>query len=129
MSRGGGAARPARRPSRSRAPSRDTTRTGPRTTSAGRRPAGPRRRLLRQRLIVFVVVTLLVALGIALVQGCQGQARSMGVPERSTYASGPPDAAHRTAGTPGPGGTPGPARSAGPGAQSVAEEPPPLATA
>ncbi|MFF1417076.1 serine/threonine-protein kinase [Streptomyces sp. NPDC058280] len=40
--------------------------TGPRTTSAGRRPANPR--LLRQRLIVFVVVTLIVALGIAAAQ-------------------------------------------------------------
>ncbi|MFE1956517.1 serine/threonine-protein kinase [Streptomyces sp. NPDC059479] len=40
--------------------------TGGRTTSAGRRPANPR--LLRQRLIVFVVVTLIVALGIAAAQ-------------------------------------------------------------
>ncbi|WP_240137302.1 serine/threonine-protein kinase [Streptomyces sp. MUM 178J] len=37
-----------------------------RTTSTGRRPANPR--LLRQRLVVFVVVTLIVALGIALAQ-------------------------------------------------------------
>ncbi|NEC40117.1 serine/threonine protein kinase, partial [Streptomyces rubrogriseus] len=37
-------------------------RTAPRTTGSGwRRPANPR--LLRQRLFVFVVVTLLVALG------------------------------------------------------------------
>ncbi|MEV7612954.1 protein kinase [Streptomyces sp. NPDC089799] len=59
---------------------RDTARTGPRTgprtngrpgprsTTGGRRPAGPDRRLLRQRLIVFVVVTLIVALGIAAAQ-------------------------------------------------------------
>lgn len=40
--------------------------TGPRKTSGGRRPANPR--LLRQRLIVFVVVTLIVALGIAAAQ-------------------------------------------------------------
>ncbi|MFF3754285.1 serine/threonine-protein kinase [Streptomyces sp. NPDC002018] len=40
--------------------------TGGRSTSAGRRPANPR--LLRQRLIVFVVVTLIVALGIAAAQ-------------------------------------------------------------
>jgi hypothetical protein len=33
---------------------------------------------LRQRLFVFVVVTLLVAVGIALVQGCQGSARGLG---------------------------------------------------
>jgi hypothetical protein len=30
------------------------------------------RRLLRQRLVIFVTVTLLVALGIAAAQGCQG---------------------------------------------------------
>ncbi|WP_037958307.1 protein kinase domain-containing protein [Streptomyces violens] len=50
-----------------------------RTTSGGRRPAGPDRRLLRQRLIVFVTVTLLVALGIAAAQGCQGPTRGLGV--------------------------------------------------
>lgn len=47
-----------------------------RNTGTGRRPANPR--LLRQRLFVFVVVTLLVALGIAVVQGCQGPARGLG---------------------------------------------------
>ncbi|MFJ2649410.1 protein kinase [Streptomyces sp. NPDC087420] len=40
--------------------------TAPRPTSGSRRPANPR--LLRQRLIVFVVVTLIVALGIAAAQ-------------------------------------------------------------
>ncbi|WP_307167522.1 serine/threonine-protein kinase [Streptomyces rishiriensis] len=85
--RGGGAssrsgARPA--PSRTTRPgsgNRPTSRGGarrpaPRTTGTGRRPANPR--LLRQRLFVFVVVTLLVALGIAVVQGCQGPARGLG---------------------------------------------------
>ncbi|MCA6092739.1 serine/threonine protein kinase [Streptomyces sp. SCA3-4] len=52
-------------------------RGGGRTKAATRRP-GPDRKLLRQRLIVFVVVTLLVALGIAAAQGCQGPARSLG---------------------------------------------------
>lgn len=52
-----------------------TGRTGPRSTAPGRRPANPR--LLRQRLVVFVVVTLLVALGIAAAQGCQGPARGL----------------------------------------------------
>ncbi|MEU4656280.1 serine/threonine-protein kinase [Streptomyces sp. NPDC023723] len=51
-------------------------RPGPRTTGTGRRPANPR--LLRQRLFVFVVVTLLVALGIAAAQGCQGPSRGLG---------------------------------------------------
>ncbi|WP_199854896.1 serine/threonine-protein kinase [Streptomyces dioscori] len=50
-------------------------RTGPRATGTGRRPANPR--LLRQRLFVFVVVTLLVALAIAAAQGCQGPARGL----------------------------------------------------
>ncbi|MFE4651178.1 protein kinase [Streptomyces sp. NBC_01550] len=56
---------------------RQGTRPGTRTTSTGRRPANPR--LLRQRLVVFVVVTLLVALGIAAAQGCQGPARGLGL--------------------------------------------------
>ncbi|MEU9030457.1 serine/threonine-protein kinase [Streptomyces sp. NPDC048383] len=43
-------------------------RQAPRTTGAGRRPSRPDPKLLRQRLIVFVVVTLVVALGIALAQ-------------------------------------------------------------
>lgn len=46
------------------------SRPGSRTTSAGRRPANPR--LLRQRIFVFVVVTLVVALGITLAQGLRG---------------------------------------------------------
>jgi serine/threonine protein kinase len=53
-----------------------TGRPGPRTTGTGRRPANPR--LLRQRLFVFVVVTLLVALGIAVAQGCSGPAHGLG---------------------------------------------------
>ncbi|MFE7550477.1 serine/threonine-protein kinase [Streptomyces gardneri] len=70
-------ANPASRPSTgprtggSRAPqSRPGTRPGARSTSTGRRPANPR--LLRQRLFVFVVVTLVVALGIAAAQALQG---------------------------------------------------------
>ncbi|WP_307049981.1 serine/threonine-protein kinase [Streptomyces achromogenes] len=51
-------------------------RPGPTTTGGRLRPANPR--LLRQRLFVFVVVTLFVALGIALVQGCEGPARGLG---------------------------------------------------
>ncbi|MFJ9339425.1 protein kinase [Streptomyces sp. NPDC101733] len=63
---------PHSRPSSSRNPGSTAGRTGgrpaPRTTGTGRRPSRPDPRLLRQRLIVFVVVTLLVALGIALAQ-------------------------------------------------------------
>ncbi len=57
-------------------PRRGTGRQAPRGTGTGRRPANPR--LLRQRLFVFVVVTLLVALGIAAAQGCQGPSRGLG---------------------------------------------------
>ncbi|MEU3187452.1 serine/threonine-protein kinase [Streptomyces sp. NPDC006923] len=65
-SRSGGS-RPSR-PSRSQGASRPGSRptSGPRTTSSRLRPANPR--LLRQRLTVFVVVTLIVALGIAAAQ-------------------------------------------------------------
>ncbi|MEV5596287.1 protein kinase [Streptomyces sp. NPDC052496] len=70
--------RPARGP-------RTGPRTGARTSSGGRRP-GPDRRLLRQRIIVFITVTLLVALGIAAAQGCQGPARGLGA-ERSGVTS------------------------------------------
>ncbi|MFE7623325.1 serine/threonine-protein kinase [Streptomyces sp. NPDC057509] len=72
-----GTTHPGRRPQGTNGTNgRPGTRPGTRTTSAGRRPANPR--LLRQRLVVFVVVTLLVALGIAAAQGCQGPARSLG---------------------------------------------------
>ncbi|MER6318768.1 serine/threonine-protein kinase [Streptomyces sp. NPDC001581] len=77
---GGSPGGPHSRPSSSRNPrnpggpsSRPTSgRTGgrpaPRTTGTGRRPSRPDPRLMRQRLIVFVVVTLIVALGIAAAQ-------------------------------------------------------------
>ncbi|MFD8950691.1 serine/threonine-protein kinase [Streptomyces xanthophaeus] len=74
---GGPQSGPHSRPSSSRNPggpsSRPTAgRTGgrpaPRTTGTGRRPSRPDPKLMRQRLIVFVVVTLIVALGIAAAQ-------------------------------------------------------------
>lgn len=49
---------------------RPSSRPGVRTTSTGRRPANPR--LLRQRIFVFVVVTLAVALGITVAQSLRG---------------------------------------------------------
>ncbi|MFJ6699659.1 protein kinase [Streptomyces sp. NPDC091272] len=93
----GGAAPGGRNTTRSGA-ARKGTRPGARPTSGGRlRPANPR--LLRQRLVVFVVVTLLVALGIAAAQGCQGPSRGLG-PERPaevTAAAPVTEATARTA--------------------------------
>ncbi|OEU96722.1 hypothetical protein AN216_19035, partial [Streptomyces oceani] len=51
----------------------------------GRRP-GPNRRLLRQRVVVFVVVTLLVALGIAAAQGCESKVRGADRPDRQSVS-------------------------------------------
>lgn len=70
-----------------------TGRPSPRNTKTGLRPANPR--LLRQRLFVFVVVTLLVALGIAAAQGCQGPPRGLGgdsgvVEQRQGQVHAPP---------------------------------------
>ncbi|GGU51812.1 serine/threonine-protein kinase [Streptomyces lavendofoliae] len=63
---------PARPPSRTGGGGgRTASRPGVRTGAGGpRRPANPR--LLRQRIFVFVVVTLIVLLGIAAAQGLQG---------------------------------------------------------
>lgn len=69
-----------------------------RSTGTGRRPANPR--LLRQRLVVFVVVTLMVALGIAAAQGCQGPASGMGW----SGAAGAPGPVSGWAGAPAVGG-------------------------
>ncbi|WP_280871905.1 serine/threonine-protein kinase [Streptomyces sp. MJP52] len=60
------------------------------------RPANPR--LLRQRLIVFVVVTLLAALGIATVQGCQGPADAAGTAPPPAVSAGA--AGHSAGGAP-----------------------------
>ncbi|MER6389037.1 serine/threonine-protein kinase [Streptomyces sp. NPDC059382] len=63
---------PHSRPSSPRNPGSTAGRTGgrpaPRTTGTGRRPSRPDPKLMRQRLIVFIVVTLVVALGIAAAQ-------------------------------------------------------------
>ncbi|GAA0916937.1 MULTISPECIES: serine/threonine-protein kinase [Streptomyces violaceusniger group] len=104
-STGGSSGRPSgrntpARPAQRRGGARPPARTGRpaqtvRTSPNGRRPSGPNRRLLRQRLTVFVVVTLLVALGIAAAQGCQGPANGLGAPAKPTGAasSAAPDAA------------------------------------
>ncbi|MGI5351164.1 protein kinase domain-containing protein [Streptomyces sp. CA-250714] len=83
--------RPARRPTSPPPPRGGGERTGSGRSATGREgrpargtrpgglsPAARRRRLLRQRLIVFVTVTLLVALGIAAAQGCEGPTRGLG---------------------------------------------------
>ncbi|MFI1800693.1 protein kinase [Streptomyces sp. NPDC020379] len=81
--------RPAGRPGGPRGTARGGARPGARTGSGARRP-GPDRRLLRQRLTVFVVVTLLVTLGIALAQSCQAPAHSMGeLPRVPVTSQGP----------------------------------------
>ncbi|MFD6426928.1 serine/threonine protein kinase, partial [Streptomyces sp. NPDC060198] len=87
-----GAVRPGKRPGPANGTNgtngRPGTRPGARPTGTGRRPANPR--LLRQRLFVFVVVTLLVALGIAAAQGCQGPARGLGGPPPQSSPAGRP---------------------------------------
>ncbi|MGA5040583.1 serine/threonine-protein kinase [Streptomyces capoamus] len=114
--RGGGAGRPgAARPTPAPrgggprsgngrpAPRGGSGRPGGRPARIVRRPANPR--LLRQRLFVFVVVTLLVALGIAVAQGCQGPARGLGDDggirrQRHTQPSYPPPADGKVASDP-----------------------------
>lgn len=53
------------------------TRGGSGGSRGGGRPLSANRRLLRQRLVVFVTVTLLVALGIAVAQACQKKTQSL----------------------------------------------------
>ncbi|SCK42233.1 Serine/threonine protein kinase [Streptomyces sp. WMMB 714] len=80
----GGPGRPGPHGSRTRGPA-----TGPRRTPA------PDRRLLRQRLVVFVTVTVLVALGIATAQGCQGPDGGAGsAPQRSVPLAPLPERPH-----------------------------------
>ncbi|WP_369201424.1 serine/threonine-protein kinase [Streptomyces sp. PU-14G] len=95
--RGGGERGGAERSGSGRSTSaRQSPPRGPRQEGGGRPRSGPspaarKRRLLRQRLIVFVVVTLLVALGIAAAQGCEGPTRGLGhVTERVPAAAPSP---------------------------------------
>lgn len=60
-------------------------------TPAPGRPVTARRRLLRQRLIVFVTVTLGVALAIAAAQGCENRAdQGLGLPSGAPAAAAAP---------------------------------------
>jgi len=94
----GGGRTPAR-PSAPRRPARSGG--GPRT---GSRRSASNPHLLRQRLVVFVTVTLLVALGIAAAQGCQGPARGLGGAADPAGTAvlmppaGPPDSARSPSG-------------------------------
>ncbi|WP_258396585.1 serine/threonine-protein kinase [Streptomyces sp. Amel2xB2] len=93
----GGRGGPARRPG---------TGTAKREQGQGAARRGADRRLLRQRLVVFVTVTVLVALGIAMAQGCQGPTQGLGgerAPVRPATEPAAPD-------------VPGPAADAHPGA-------------
>ncbi|MBA0050767.1 serine/threonine protein kinase [Streptomyces sp. AJS327] len=106
----GGATAPSRTNTGRRGAGRQQTRSG------ARRP-GPNRRLLRQRLIVFVTVTLLVALGIAAAQGCQGPGRGLGLRPVPVPAERPVDGdAPRADAASGAAGARGPAE---PGAGAV----------
>ncbi|MFE6780199.1 protein kinase [Streptomyces sp. NPDC057702] len=75
---GGSGPRPSSRATGGQTSRRGDARQPGRGPATGRRPVRTSRRLLRQRLIVFVVVTLLVALGIAVAQGCDGPTHSLG---------------------------------------------------
>jgi serine/threonine protein kinase len=78
------------RPPGARGPQQDRpTHPSPRTpartparTPTGRRPASPNR-LMRQRIFVFVIVTLLAAVCIAALQGCHRLTGSLGAPGSS----------------------------------------------
>ncbi|WUH94658.1 serine/threonine protein kinase [Streptomyces sp. NBC_00433] len=67
-------------------------RTPVRTGGSGRRPLSPApgRRLLRQRLVVFVIVTLLAAICIAAVQGCHRFSHGGAAPTTPSVTTLPP---------------------------------------
>ncbi|WP_182443096.1 serine/threonine-protein kinase [Streptacidiphilus sp. PB12-B1b] len=117
---GQGAAESAARPQVPRPAAREaaTPVAARRTPPPGRQGRSPSRRLLRQRFFVFITVTLIVAVVIAVAQGCQG---------RSSRGSGPaaPAPSVRVSGA--PGSSPGPqgTRSAGavPGTDEVSSGP------
>lgn len=99
-------------------------------TPAPGRPSGSRRRLLRQRVIVFVTVTVGVALAIAAAQGCENRAdQSLGRPGAVPAAASAPAlagglsvdvaASQPAGGTPSP-AVPTPAAAQPPAAQSTA---------
>ncbi|BFV55802.1 hypothetical protein KCMC57_up09060 [Kitasatospora sp. CMC57] len=70
-------------PQRQGGPQRDRPHTLP------GRPAEARRRLLRQRLVVFVTVTVGVALAIAAAQGCESRSSQGMIPAPKVSAGGP----------------------------------------
>jgi hypothetical protein len=92
------ARRPAAAQDRAGHPERQTHPSGrtPVRTPTGRRPAGPSNRLMRQRLFVFVIVTLLAAVCIAALQGCHrftsGLPAPAPVPVTAPHTTPPPAA-------------------------------------
>ncbi|MET8702610.1 protein kinase [Kitasatospora sp. NPDC004723] len=117
---------PPARPGRQR-PGGPRGRAGDRqhTPAPGGRPGTARQRLMRQRLVVFVTVTVGVALAIAAAQGCENRDKQgLRPPASSTAAAGP------TAGA-GPATAPAPETSTGAGlsADGIAPSTTPLAAA
>ena len=66
---------------------------GRRTPPPARPGRAPSRRLLRQRFVVFITVTILVAVVIAVAQGCQSRSGQGAGPARSARTSAPTDSA------------------------------------
>jgi hypothetical protein len=89
---GGSGGRPGSRtpPPRPPAPRSGAPRT-PTRTPAGRRSAvGTKQRLMRQRLVVFVIVTVLAAIVIAAAQGCHRLSRGLGGSDRAAVTVSAP---------------------------------------
>ncbi|MDH6707981.1 hypothetical protein P3T27_004718 [Kitasatospora sp. MAA19] len=82
-------------PGRPGAPDRGRPRDRQHTPAPGGRPVGARQRLLRQRLIVFVTVTVGVALAIAAAQGCENRSNQGLRPSGGSTASAPATAGER----------------------------------
>ncbi|MED7950851.1 serine/threonine-protein kinase [Streptomyces sp. BE303] len=122
----GGARERDRRPARPRGRAQDRQHT----PVPGGRPGAARQRLLRQRLVVFVTVTVGVALAIAAAQGCENRENQGMRPSASAPAA--PGAGEQQGGA-APPSTPaqGPAGSAGTGlsADGIAQSASPLTAA
>ncbi|MFD4895650.1 hypothetical protein ACFWNL_35355, partial [Kitasatospora sp. NPDC058397] len=90
------------------------------TPAPGGRPGNARQRLLRQRLVVFVTVTLGVALAIAAAQGCENRSKQGQRPSGGSSASAPAAGGAQAV----PGTSVDGAAAAAPGTQPPAAQPP-----